>query len=93
MIQYAAAPMQDPLGSVEAIVNERRAGPERLAAVVAQPRPHDHACGQVIRARARVHERETDQLVDAVDSDNDIAGGMQLMARLPTADFWRVVSP
>jgi hypothetical protein len=40
-----------------------------------------------------VLEARLDQLVDAVESENHIEGGMKLMARLPTADFWRVIGP
>ena len=40
-----------------------------------------------------VLEARLDQLIDVVDGQNDIEGGMKLIERLPTADFWRVGKP
>jgi hypothetical protein len=40
-----------------------------------------------------VLEARLDRLVEAVDGQNHIEGGMKLMERLPTAEFWRMSSP
>ncbi len=52
------------------------------------------ASGAVGRpAAVTVLEARLDQLIEVVEGQNDIEGGMKLMERLRTADFWRVTTP